>query len=236
MAIEEGNFVKISYTGSVDGKVFDTTDESLAKEAGIYNESALYGPMTVRAGSKHLISGLDEDLIGKDPGYDGEIDIPPEKGFGPHDPEKIQSFPKSRFKEKPVKGMTVKVEDLGEGVVIDTIGNRVIADFNHPLAGKTLHYQYRIEETVDGLEEKVRGLIRLYAGRDMEISFANGTLTMVLPAGINYDRRWVIWRSRVIHEAFEFIPEIEEIVLTESFKRPAAADENASFEPVEKSD
>ena len=131
--------------------------------------------------------------------------------------------------------MTVKVEDLGEGTVIDTIGSRVIADFNHPLAGKTLHYRYRVEETVDDLEEKVRGLIRLYAGRDLEIAFSEGTLTMVLPAGINYDRRWVIWRSRVINEAFEFIPEIEEIILTETFKRPAA-DEKGPAEPVEKSD
>ncbi len=224
MAIVEGDFVKISYTGSADGKIFDSTDEGVAKESGMFNETALYGPMTVRAGSRHIIAGLDEDLIGKEVGYEGEIDVPPEKGFGPHDPEKVQSFPKSRFKEKPVKGMTIKVEDLGEGTVIDTIGGRVIADFNNPLAGKTLHYTYKIEEQVEDLKERVGGLIRLYSGRDMELDFSDGTLSIVLPPGINYDRRWVIWRSRVIHEAFEFIPEIQKIVLTETFTRPESAE------------
>jgi hypothetical protein len=30
-----------------------------------------------------------------------------------------------------------------------------------------------------------------------------------------------MWRSRVIHESFEYIPDIQEIILVESFKRPA---------------
>ena len=68
--------------------------------------------------------------------------------------------------------------------------------------------------------EKVKGLLHLYAGRDMDLSFLDGNLTISLPPGINYDRRWVMWRSRVIHESFEFIPDIQEIILVESFKRP----------------
>jgi FKBP-type peptidyl-prolyl cis-trans isomerase SlyD len=230
MAIQEGDFVKLSYTGGVNGRIFDTTDEEEAKTADIHNPQALYGPMVVRAGSHHIILGLDEALIGKDEGFEGDLEISPEKGFGLHDPKRIESFPKNKFKEKPVKGMSVKVEELGEGVVIDVIGGRVIVDFNHPLSGKTLNYHMKIESVVEDLIEKVKGLIHLYAGRDMEISFADGNLTITLPPGINYDRRWVMWRSRVIHESFEFIPDIKEIILVESFKRPEKSGEEVSEE------
>ena len=229
MAIQEGDFVKLSYTGGVNGRIFDTTDEEEAKTAGIHNPQALYGPIVIRAGSHHVILGLDEALTGKDEGFEGDLEIPPDKGFGLHDPKRVESFPKNKFKEKPVKGMSVKVEELGEGVVIDVIGGRVIVDFNHPLSGKSLNYHVRIDSKVDDLVEKVKGLIHLYAGRDMEISFSNGNLTITLPPGINYDRRWVMWRSRVIHESFEFIPDIQEIILVETFKRPEKSGQE-SFE------
>ncbi len=220
MTIKEGDFVQISYTGEVDGRIFDTTDEEQAKEAGIHNAGALYGPIVIRVGSRHVIVGLDDDLPAKEVGYEGELDVPPDKAFGPHDAEKVESFPKNKFKEKPVKGMTVKVENLGEGTVVDMIGGRVIVDFNHPLAGKSLHYRYSIKGLVEGVETQVQGLIHLYAGRDLDLSFEDGVLTVTLPPGIAYDRRWVLWRSRVIHEAFEYIPDIKEIILLERFTKP----------------
>ena len=59
-----------------------------AKEAGIENSSATYGPILVRVGSGHVIPGLDDALIGCEPGDEAEIDVPPETiaktkhGFG----------------------------------------------------------------------------------------------------------------------------------------------------------
>jgi FKBP-type peptidyl-prolyl cis-trans isomerase SlyD len=220
MAIQDGDFVKLSYNGGVNGKIFDTTDEEEAKTAGIHNPLALYGPIVIRAGSHHVILGLDEALIGKDEGFEGDLEVPPEKAYGLHDQKRVESFPKNKFKEKPVKGMKIKVEKLGEGVVIDVIGGRVLVDFNHPLSGKTLNYYIKIESKVEDLVDKVQGLIHLYASRDMEISFLDGNLTINLPPGINYDRLWITWRSRIIHESFESIPDIREIILVETLKRP----------------
>ena len=228
MAIEEGDFVTLTYTGSVHGSVFDTTDEEEAKTAGIHNPQALYGPVTVRVGSHHVIVGLDEALVGKEENSEGELDIPPEKAFGEHDNSRVEAFPKNKFKEKPVKGMSVKVEEKGEGTIVDVIGGRVIIDFNHPLAGKTLHYTYKVLSTVQEITEKVKGLIRLNAGRDMDVTYSDGVVTLSLPPGINYDRRWVMWRSRVIHESFEYIPDIKEITLIETFTRPSKEEESAA--------
>jgi FKBP-type peptidyl-prolyl cis-trans isomerase SlyD len=225
MPIKEGDFIKLSYTGSTDGRIFDTTDEESAKSAGIHNAAALYGPVTVCVGSRHVILGLDDELVGKEVGSEGDVTVPPEKAFGDRDPKRIQSFQKNRFKEKLVRGATVKVDELGEGMVVDMIGSRVIVDFNAPLAGQTLSYHYKIEEAVDGALERMKGLIRLYAGRDMEVAFDDGTMTVTLPPGITYDRRWLLWRGRIIHEGFGLIPDIREITLLENFKRPEKKEE-----------
>jgi FKBP-type peptidyl-prolyl cis-trans isomerase SlyD len=224
MPIQEGNFIRLIYTGITNGRIFDTTDESAAKTAGIHSATAIYGPVTICVGSKHVILGLDEELVGKDVGFQGTVTVPSEKGFGDRDPKRIQSFPKNKFKEKPVRGMSVKIEELGEGRVVDVIGSKVIVDFNAPLAGQTLSYHYKIEEVVDNPLEQLKGLVRLYAGKDMEIVLDDSKATITLPPGINYDRRWLLWRGRIIHEGFELVKGIDEITLTETFRRPEKED------------
>ena len=220
MAIKDGDYIKLSYSGTVNENIFDTTDEKEAKTAGIHSPKAIYGPVTICVGQKHVILGLDEEIVGREIGYTGDIVVGPDKAFGDRDPKRIQSFPKNQFKEKPVRGMAVKMEEMGEGTVVDVIGSKVIVDFNAPLAGQTLTYHYTIEEEVADPLEQLRGLVRLYAGRDMEIAMDDSKVTITLPPGINYDRRWLLWRSRIIHEGFESIEGISEIILVETFKRP----------------
>jgi len=225
MAIKEGDFIKLSYTGKVNGNVFDTTFEEEAKTAGIHSPNAIYGPVTICVGQKHVILGLDEEIVGKKAGAEGDVTVAPEKAFGERDMKRVQSFPKNKFTQKPVRGMPVKMDELGEGTVVDVIGSRVLVDFNAPLAGQTLEYHYKIEEMVTEPLEELKGLIRLYAGREMEATLEDGKATVILPAGINYDRRWMLWRGRIIHEGFEQIQGISEIVLVESYKKPENKEE-----------
>jgi FKBP-type peptidyl-prolyl cis-trans isomerase SlyD len=220
MAIKEGDFIRLSYTGTVNGNIFDTTDGEEAKKAGIHSPNALYGPVTICVGQKHVIVGLDEELVGKKAGAEGSVTVPPEKAFGERDLKKVLSYPKNKFSQKPVRGMPVKIEEQGEGTVVDVIGSKVLVDFNPPLAGQTLTYTYKIEEKVAEPLEQLKGLVRLYAGREIEISMDDGKATLDLPAGITYDRRWLLWRGRIIHEGFELIKGISEIILVESFKKP----------------
>ena len=88
-----------------------------------------------------------------------------------------------------------------------------------------LSYHYKIEEFVESPHEQLKGLVRLYAGKDMEIVLDGSKATITLPPGINYDRRWLLWRGRIIHEGFELIKGIDEVVLTETFKRPEKKEE-----------
>jgi FKBP-type peptidyl-prolyl cis-trans isomerase SlyD len=225
MALKDGDFIRLSYTGKVGDNVFDTTDEDEAKKAGIHSPNASYGPVTICVGQKHVIVGLDEELVGKEAGAQGSVTVTPEKAFGQRDPKRIKSFPKNQFKEKPVRGMPVRLEEEGEGTVVDVIGSKVIVDFNAPLAGKTLTYDYNIIEMVSEPLDQLKGLVRLYAGKDMEIAIDGDKATVTLPPGINYDRRWLLWRGRIIHEGFELINGLGEIVLVETFKKPEKKEE-----------
>ncbi|HUW85286.1 MAG TPA: hypothetical protein VMV55_00255 [Methanoregula sp.] len=119
----------------------------------------------------------------------------------------------------------MKVDEQGEGTVMDVIGSKVIVDFNPPLAGQTLTYHYTIEEEVTDPLEQLKGLVRLYASRELEIVMDDGKAVVTLPPGINYDRRWLLWRGRIIHEGFELIKDITEITLLETFRRPEKKEE-----------
>ncbi|WP_298668100.1 peptidylprolyl isomerase [uncultured Methanofollis sp.] len=233
MAIQEGDIVRLNYTGRVEGEIFDTTVAADAEEAGIKSKKD-YAPIVVRVGSNHVIPGLDEALVGKEIGQQYEVEVPAEKGFGPHDMKLVESVNTNQFREKPKFGMRIQAGDR-EGVVVNVVGKRAVVDFNHPLAGKDLAYTFTIEGMVETVEEKAKGFIKLFSGRDMDLTFAEGTLTLTLPAGINYDRRWVMARGIVVHQIFEFIPEVQDIVFVESFKRPEkTAEEPAAAEPEAK--
>ena len=68
--------------------------------------------------------------------------------------------------------------------------------------------------------DQLKGLIRLYTGREMEVTIDSDKATITLPPGINYERRWLLWRGRILHEGFELIKGISEITLVETYKRP----------------
>jgi len=222
MPVAEGSFVRLSYTGRMGEKIFDTTDEAVAKEAGIHNPQAVYGPVLIRVGRRHVVVGLDDVIVGKEAGDEGTVDVPPEKAFGAVDEARVESVSLARFKEKPVIGQSVEIDNR-EGTVANILGRRVVVDFNHPFAGKTVTYWYRVEEVVESQPEQIRGLIQLYTQRTMEVTVGDGVVTIHLPPAVMYDRRWLLWRSRVVQEIFEFYPEIGEIVLRESFKRQEKA-------------
>ncbi|AFK22924.1 peptidylprolyl isomerase [Pyrococcus sp. ST04] len=170
MKVNKGDVIRIHYVGKVKdtGKIFDTTYENIAKEAGIYNPNGIYGPVTIAVGAGHVISGLDKRLIGLEVGKKYTIEVPPEEGFGLRDPKLIKVFTLGQFKRQgiiPYPGLEVEVTTENgkklRGRVLTVSGGRVRVDFNHPLAGKTLIYEVEILEKIEDPIEKIKGLIEL---------------------------------------------------------------------------
>ena len=194
MTLENGDFIKIDYTESVDDQVIATTDKDVATAKGIYDEESQYGPRLIVVGAGQITKGLEEDLVGKEIGYSGRVEVPPEKAFGMHDPNKVETVPVTRFKEeKPVVGMRVGMEGR-YGTVIRVIGRKVSVDFNHPLAGKTVVYDYKILETIDDRLEKLNSLLKTFARADLEAKIEDDVGTITVPWEMSYYKEWFMIR------------------------------------------
>jgi FKBP-type peptidyl-prolyl cis-trans isomerase 2 len=194
MAVKNGDFIKIDHTQSVDGHIIATTDKELATSKGIFDEETQYGPHLIVVGAGQLVAGMEEDLLGKEIGYSGKIEIPPEKAFGTHDPKKVEIIPANKFKEeKPVPGMRVGVENK-VGVVTRIIGRKVSVDFNHPLADKTVVYEYKILESVEDQAEKLKSLTKTFARLDLESKIENDVAIINVPWELGYYKEWLMIR------------------------------------------
>ncbi|MFZ6665428.1 FKBP-type peptidyl-prolyl cis-trans isomerase [Peijinzhouia sedimentorum] len=81
---EAGDQVKVHYVGKLlDGRVFDTSIESVAKEAGKYSEQREYEPLQFTVGQGMVIRGWDEGLMMFPKGSKGTIYIPSPLAYGP---------------------------------------------------------------------------------------------------------------------------------------------------------
>ena len=172
MAIQKGDFIEINFTGKTkeENFVFDTTIESVAKENNINNKNAKYEPAIVCVGENQLIKGLDEDVIGKEINTDYKVKVSAENAFGKKDAKLIQLVPFSKFKKqniRPVPGLQVQI-DGQYGVIKIVTGGRVMVDFNHPLSGKDLVYEYNIKRIVEDDSEKIKSYFKTVFNIDVE--------------------------------------------------------------------
>ncbi|MCD4843070.1 MAG: peptidylprolyl isomerase [Methanosarcinales archaeon] len=216
MTIKEGDFIKLSYTGKLDdGSIFDTTDEELAKANDIFNENAIYGGDIIIIGAKQTIEGLEEDIKKHDIGYEGTIEIPPEKGFGEKNPLLIKSIPVKRFEQKPHEGMQVQI-DGRVGLVMRVMGRHARVDFNAPMASKTIYYDYKINDVLENIKDKAVGLSTLYTGKEMDIEI-DGTIAKVqVPLEYSYNQRWLYSKGQMSKDLLKNT-ELTEVQLIETY-------------------
>jgi len=217
--LKEGDVIELSYTGRVDDEIFDTTDEELAKKEDIYKESLKYGPITIMLGAGHIIKGLEEELIGKEVGYEGQVEIPPEKGFGDYREDLKILIPVNKIKENASPGMQVMV-DGRIGTIDRVIGRRAWVDFNLPLAGKVLKYNYKIIRKIEDPAEQIRALIKVYVNKDVEgveIS-EDGIASIYLDYELSIDRQWMVFKKNIADELLDHLS-IKEVRYIERYQK-----------------
>ncbi|KCZ73020.1 FKBP-type peptidyl-prolyl cis-trans isomerase [Candidatus Methanoperedens nitroreducens] len=221
MSIQKGDFIKVSYTGRNDDRVFDTTDEEVAKANDIFNEKGKYGGDVIIVGSGHVVEGLDEDFIDKEVGYRGSITIPPEKAFGQRNPELIETIPITKFDQRPQVGMYVQI-DGRTGMVTRVIGRMAQVDFNRFLAGQTVTYEYEIKEKIEDTEGKVHGLLGLYIGKDFTIQIDGETLTVEIEPELTFNQRWLMSKRLIANEIINNT-DIKEVLYVEKYNSEVLA-------------
>lgn len=126
--VATGDLVRIHYTSrSLEGSVIETND--------------LRNPLEFRVGAEDLIPGLSLGLIGMQLGESRTITAPPERAFGRHNPELVQSIPVSMLPEEAQAGDQLAASVRGTTLDVWTQKRsrlEAVVDANHPLAGETL--------------------------------------------------------------------------------------------------
>jgi len=155
--VKKNDFVEIEFTGRANNEIFDTTNKEEAKTLGIDVEIK---PLIVSVGNQMILKGFDEYLDGKELNKKYTLHLTSEKAFGKRNPQLLRTIPIRVFHEKqtnPVPGMSFQLDDH-VAKILSVSGGRVIADFNNPLAGKDLDYEFTIKRLVEDNSEKVNAL------------------------------------------------------------------------------
>lgn len=128
--------VAMDYRLSVDGEIVDSSEGQ--------------EPLEFLQGHSNIISGLEREMLGMKIGESKDVVVQPAEGYGEIDPEAFIEVPKNEFPEHiPVEAGTELQVDNEEGepvyARIEKIENNVVElNFNHPLAGKELHFSVTV--------------------------------------------------------------------------------------------
>lgn len=117
-------------------------------------------PLSYLHGAAGIIPGLEKELTGKVAGDDFNVTIVPEEAYGEHREDLVQAVPREsfptdvaietgmRFNAQTSNGqITVTVTDMDEATIT--------VDANHPLAGKTLHFEGKVDTVREATEEEI---------------------------------------------------------------------------------
>lgn len=136
MNVTEGKEVSIEYTLRLD-------DESVvATNVG-------GDPLTYTHGAHQIVTGLESGLDGMKAGETRSVTVSPEQGYGEPDPKAFQEVSKEQVPSDAMNvGTSLRGRDAqGNEVrarIAEVRDSSVLLDFNHPLAGKTLHFEVKV--------------------------------------------------------------------------------------------
>ncbi|MDD2386153.1 MAG: peptidylprolyl isomerase [Bacteroidales bacterium] len=149
--IKGKDYVKIDYTGSLDdGSVFDSSE---GRE-----------PLAFILDVGMLIPGLEADVKLAKTGDKRKVVIAPENAYGEVNQEAVQDVPKTQFPEdlKLEVGMALQAQ-TEQGPIPANIKEikeeSVIVDFNHPLAGQKLTFDYEVLERRPATEDDLKAIM-----------------------------------------------------------------------------
>ena len=137
-SIEDGAIVSIEYTLTDDGG--NIIDSNVGKE-----------PLTFIQGAGQIVAGLEKALHGLKTGDRRKVQVKPEDGYGVRSEQAFQELPRESIPaeaQKPGVALMAKAQD-GRTIPIkvhEVKEKTVVVDFNHPLAGKTLHFDVQIKD------------------------------------------------------------------------------------------
>ena len=153
----------------VKNDIVVTLDYELRVDGEIVDSSEHGDPIVYLQGAGSLVPGLENELLGMKIGESKKVTVSPTEGYGEVDEDGIVEVPRDEFPEdfplEPGLEITVSTgeedsdefdeEDMMEAFVVEFNEETVTLDFNHPLAGKELHFDVKIVDMRFPTEEEL---------------------------------------------------------------------------------
>ena len=235
MTFDKGSLILLDYTARIkdNGEIFETTIEEDAKKSNLYDPTRQYEPRLISVGEGWVLKGLDEALTSTDVGQKLSIEIPPDKGFGERDTNKVRMIPQRKLGEKANE---IKVGDVVElddrtGIVRYIGSGRVQIDYNHRLASRVLVYDVNVVKKIESNEDKIKYLLKRRLPLDDEkakIEHNNDTVVIELSEDISLLDGLQIIKKAVTTDIFKFVDGLNKITFQEVYLSQKAKDSASS--------
>lgn len=159
MKISDNKYVILTY----DLNVGEGEERELMERATAEN------PLEFIFGTNSMLKAFEDNVFGLSKGEKFKFSLSPEEAYGEFDDARIIELPKTIFEvdgkidtEMLFEGNSLPMMDsegnrmMGSVVSIDE--NSVSMDFNHPLAGETLHFEGTVEDVREATAEEIAAL------------------------------------------------------------------------------
>ena len=152
MAIENNNVVTLNY-------ILHTIEEN--GEKTFVEQTTTENPLTFLYGVGMMLPKFEENISSLAEGGKISFDLTAADAYGEKDDKAIAQLPADMFKETglPPVGEVLPLQDNQgnqfRAVVVEVTPEAVIADLNHPMAGKTLSFEIEILNIRPATEEEL---------------------------------------------------------------------------------
>ena len=150
MEIGKDKVVTLEYVLTVEGNKVDESGDN---------------PLVYLHGHNQMIPGFEKQLEGLAKGSEYKFEVSPEEGYGPKNDQAVIDIDKNIFlidgvmSTEVFEGAQLVLDDQDgnshRGVVLEISDNAVKMDFNHPLAGKQLHFEGNIVDVRDASDDEI---------------------------------------------------------------------------------
>lgn len=159
MKISENKFVAVTYDLNVGE----------GEERELMEKATPEVPLKFIHGIGMMIPAFEEALEGLEPGDSFDFSLTPEKAYGEYNENHVLELPKNIFEvdgkfdaEMIKEGNTVPMMDADgnrmNGSVLEVREDVVVMDFNHPLAGETLHFKGEVVDVHEPTAEEIAAM------------------------------------------------------------------------------
>lgn len=159
MKISDNKYVILTYDLNVgEGDERELMEQATAEK-----------PLEFIFGTNSMLKAFEDNIYGLSKGDKFQFTLTPEQAYGDFDDSKIIDLPKNIFEvdgkidnNMLFEGNTLPMMDSDGnrlmGAIVTVSDESVTMDFNHPLAGETMHFEGAVQEVRDPSPEEIAAL------------------------------------------------------------------------------